>query len=275
MTWFVNYRLDNSVSVADRGLAYGDGVFETIRALPHCFLQIECHLSRLRRGLSRLAMPLSMDQQLTLKNFLHSQVLPLIQEESVVKVIVTRGEGGRGYLPPENCIHSIIIGILPAPNYKVHQVKGVLLSVSPVPVSSNRFFAGIKHLNRLENVMAKRFLMSFDFEAIMLNANQELVECIQSNLFWCKQGVLYTPSLEKSGVQGTYRKAIIEHQAEYTVQVGRFLLSDLMAADEVFITNSLMGIVPVIGVTGVSFPIGVHTRKLQILMQAKDMHGIH
>ena len=275
MTWFVNYRLDNSVSVADRGLAYGDGVFETIRAVPHCFLQIEDHLSRLFRGLSKLAMPFSIEQQLILKRFLCSQVLPLIKEESVVKIMVTRGVGGRGYLPPENCIHSIVIGILPAPDYKAPQEKGVSLCVSPVPVSSNRFFAGIKHLNRLENVMAKRFLTPSDFEAIMLNTDGNLVECIQSNLFWCKHGVVYTPSLEKSGVQGTYRKAIIENQAEYIVQVGCFLLSDMMAADEVFITNSLMGIVPVISVSGVSFPIGVHTRKLQILMQAKDMHGVH
>ena len=275
MTWFVNYRLDNSVSVADRGLSYGDGVFETIRVFPQCFLQINDHLSRLYRGLSKLAMPFSLAQKSSLHNFLHSDVLPLIHQESVVKIIVSRGEGGRGYLAPENCIHSIIIGILPAPNYQLHREKGVSLSVSPVPASANRFLAGIKHLNRLENVIAKQFVSSPDFEAIMLNANEELVECIQSNLFWCKQGVLYTPSLEQSGVQGTYRKAIIEHQYDYTIQVGRFLLADLRAADEVFITNSLMGIVPVIGVSGVSFPIGIHTRRLQILMQAKDMHGVH
>ena len=275
MTWFVNYRLDKSVSVADRGLAYGDGVFETIRVFPQCFLKINDHLSRLYRGLAKLAMPFSLEQKYSLYNFLYSDVLPLIHEESVVKIMISRGEGGRGYLAPESCIHSIIIGILPAPDYQVHREKGVSLSVSPVPVSSNRFLAGMKHLNRLENVIAKQYLSSPDFEAIMMNGNLELVECIQSNLFWCKQGVLYTPSLEQSGVQGTYRKAIIESQHDYTVQVGRFLLGDLMAADEVFITNSLMGIVPVIGVTGVSFPIGIHTRKLQILMQAKDMHGVH
>ncbi|RBP84787.1 aminodeoxychorismate lyase [Marinomonas rhizomae] len=275
MTWFVNYRLDHSVSVADRSLAYGDGVFETIRVFPRHFLQINDHLSRLYRGLSKLAMPFSLEQKSSLYNFLHSNVLPLIDEESVVKIIVSRGEGGRGYLAPENCIHSVIIGILPAPNYQLHREKGVSLSISPVPVSSNRFLAGMKHLNRLENVIAKQFLSSADFEAIMMNGDGELVECIQSNLFWYKQGVLYTPSLELSGVQGTYRKAIIQNQYDYTVQVGHFLLSDLMSADEVFITNSLMGIVPVTGISGVSFPIGVHTRKLQILMQAKDVHGAH
>ena len=275
MTWFVNYRLDNSVSVADRGLAYGDGVFETILVFPQCFLQINDHLSRLYRGLSKLAMPFSLEQKHSLHNFLYSHILPLVHEESVVKIIVSRGVGGRGYLAPENCIHSIIIGILPAPNYQAHREKGVSLSISPIPVSSNRFLAGIKHLNRLENVIAKQFITGSDFEAIMMNGNRELVECIQSNLFWCKQGIFYTPSLEQSGVQGTYRKAILQNQFNYTIQVGRFLLSDLMSADEVFITNSLMGIVPVTSVTGVSFPIGVHTRKLQILMQAKDMHGVH
>jgi len=275
MTWFVNYRLDTLVSVADRGLAYGDGVFETIRVTPNYFLQIDDHFSRLYRGLSKLGMPLSLEQKYTLADFLYSDVLPMIDKESVVKIIVSRGKGGRGYLAPEHCIHSIIIGILPAPDYQVHRIKGVSLSISPVPVSSNRFLSGIKHLNRLENVMAKRFLEESDFEAIMLNERQELVECIQSNLFWLRQGVLYTPSLQQSGVQGTYRKAIMENQENYTIQIGHFSLPDLMAADEVFITNSLMGIVPVIHITGRSFPIGIHTRKLQILMQAKDMHGAH
>ena len=275
MTWFVNYRLEKSVSVADRGLAYGDGVFETIRVLPHYFLQIDDHLSRLYRGLLKLGMPFSSDQKNRLSNFLDQNILPLIDNESVVKIIVSRGEGGRGYLAPESCIHSIIIGILPAPDYQVHREKGVSLSVSPVPTNSNRFLSGIKHLNRLENVIAKRFLRAPDFEAIMLNDRQKLVECIQSNLFWVKKNVFYTPSLERSGVQGTYRKAIIENQNTYTIQIGHYSLSDLMAADEVFITNSLMGIVPVTHIVETSFPIGIHTRKLQILMRAKDMHGIH
>jgi len=279
MTWFVNYRPDSSVSIADRGFAYGDGVFETIRTFPNVFFQLDDHLARLYRGLTKLGMPLSYEQKSELKTFLFSQILTLIDEESVVKIIITRGEGGRGYLAPEKPIHSVIIGILPAPNYLVQKNKGVSLSVSPVPVSNNRFLSGIKHLNRLENVMAKRFLMAPDFEAIMLNIDDELIECIQSNLFWFKNGVIHTPSLEKSGVQGTYRKAIIENQTHYSAQIGYFSLSDIINADEVFIANSLMGVVPVINITThigkQSFPIGVHTRKLQILMQAKDTHGIY
>lgn len=275
MTWFVNYRLDNLISVADRSLAYGDGVFETIRVLPTCFFQIDDHLLRLYRGLSKLGMPFSLEQKQILSDFLLTHILPLINGESVVKVIVSRGEGGRGYSAPDQCKHSIIIGILPAPDYQIHRDNGVALSISPIPVNSNRFLSGIKHLNRLENVLAKQYLQEEDFEAVMLDGEKNVVECIQSNIFWSKQGIFYTPSLQVAGVQGTYRKAIIDNQQNYTLQIGYFSLSELMSADEVFITNSLMGVVPVTNIAGTSFPIGVHTRKIQILMRAKDMHGVH
>ena len=275
MSWFVNYRLNSSVSVSDRGLTYGDGVFETILATPNTYIQFDDHISRLLRGLVQLGMPLSVEDKATLIQFLHTQILPLVNNRAVVKVIVTRGEGGRGYLPPENCKHTIIIGVLPAPNYDIQQEKGVSLSVSPVPISNNHFLAGIKHLNRLENIMAKRFLGHSDFEAIMLNTNDELVECIQSNIFWFKDGILYTPSLELSGVKGTFRQNIIENQTHYSIQIGAFQLPTLLSSDEVFITNSLMSIVPVISVSGKSFPIGAHTRKLQNLLQVKDENGVH
>ncbi|MEP0074051.1 MAG: aminodeoxychorismate lyase [Marinomonas sp.] len=266
MIWFVNYKSDTSLTVTDRGLAYGDGVFETISATSKSLLHIDDHLSRLYRGLTKLGMPFSEDQKQNLCTFLYSSILPLIESDSVVKIMVTRGEGGRGYLPPENCLHTVIIGILPAPDYETQRQKGVSLSVSPVPASENRFLAGTKHLNRLENVMAKQFLMKSDFEAIMLNNNDEVVECIQSNVFWLSQGALYTPSLATSGVQGTFRKYLIENQEQYLIQIGQFPLSDLLNADEVFITNSLMGIVPVTHIAGKSFPIGMDTRKLQTLM---------
>lgn len=279
MTWFFNYKLDSSVPITDRGFSYGDGVFETIRAMPNLFFQLDDHLERLCRGLNKLGMPFTLEQKNELTTFLFSQVSRLIKEKSVVKIIVTRGEGGRGYLPPEQTFHSIVIGVLSASNYQIQQKKGVSLSVSPIPINNNRFLSGIKHLNRLENIIAKRFLMESDFEAIMLNTNSELIECIQSNLFWFNKGVLYTPSLEKSGVQGTYRKAIIENQTHHSVQIGHFSLSDIMVADEVFIANSLMEIVPVVCITTHTgkqfFPIGMHTQKLQVAMQTKDTHDIY
>ena len=274
MTWFVNYTLDSSVSLTDRGFLYGDGVFETIKTIPNIFFQLEDHFSRLYRGLAKLGMPFPEDQKITLHDFMQFTILPLISCESVVKIIITRGEGGRGYLPPNDCCHTIVIGILPAPDYSSEQERGVSLSVSPVTVNTNPFLAGIKHLNRLENVVAKQHLASSDFEAIMLNNNGELIECIQSNIFWFKGNVLYTPSLDKAGVEGTYRQLILENQVNSKVEIGHFTLASLMDADEVFITNSLMQIVPVTNVVDKSFPIGSLTRKLQISMQSKEKHAV-
>lgn len=274
MTWFVNYNPDHSVSVADRGLAYGDGVFETVLSFPQYFLQLDDHLSRLYRGLYSLGMPFSADQKHELSLFLDERILPMVQQESVVKIMVTRGEGGRGYLPPQHCKHSVFIGLLPAPDYRIQRDKGVCLSVSPVPVSTNRFLAGIKHLNRLENVLAKRFLSGSDFEAIMLDSEKNMIECIQSNLFWFKGNTLYTPALHSCGVQGTYRKALVSAPLNFLVQVGDYSIDTLESADEVFITNSLMGIVPVTKVADRFYPIGVNTLTLQKIMQIKGNHGV-
>ncbi|MBR7889934.1 aminodeoxychorismate lyase [Marinomonas sp. A79] len=274
MTWFVNYQRESQLSITDRGFAYGDGLFETIRTSSQCFFQLDDHLSRLFRGLKKLGMPFTLDQKQHLTHFLYETVLPFIHQDSVVKIMVSRGSGGRGYLPPEHCEHSIVIGILPAPDYSAQAKKGVSLSISPVPVNQNRFLAGIKHMNRLENVMAKRYLTSPDFEAVMLDGNGNVIECIQSNIFWFRQGVLCTPSLSQAGVQGTYRSGILSRQSHYLTHVSDFSIKALLSADEVFISNSLMGIVPVTRIEKTTFPIGVHTLTLQKIMQDKDKHGV-
>ncbi|MCV2402861.1 aminodeoxychorismate lyase [Marinomonas sp. C2222] len=273
MTWFVNYIVDDAISPADRGLAYGDGVFETIHATPVSLLQLDNHLARLYKGLNKLGMSLSPQRKQELEDFLLSDILPLVSVDSVVKIIVTRGEGGRGYLPPEEPSHTVCIGILPCPDYSLQQQQGVSLSISPVTVSSNRFLAGIKHLNRLENVLAKQHLSDSDFEAIMLDDKGDVIECIQSNIFWFKGGKIYTPSLEFSGVEGTYRKQIIEH-FDGDVQLGSFKLNDVLSADEVFITNSLMKIVPVINIADTAFVYGSLTKALQHEIQKKEENAI-
>lgn len=272
MNWFVNYRVDDAILPADRGLAYGDGVFETLHATPVALLQLDSHLARLYKGLNRLGMPFSIQQKQQLEGFLSASVLAQINSDSVVKIMVTRGEGGRGYLPPKEPSHTVCIGILPYPDYSLQQQQGVSLSISPVPIASNRFLAGIKHLNRLENVMAKQFLSDADFEAIMLDDKGGVIECIQSNIFWFKDGEIYTPSLELSGVEGTYRKQIIKH-LDGDVQLGCFKLDDVLSADEVFITNSLMKMVPVIKIADTSFVYGSLTKALQYEIQRKEKNA--
>ncbi|MEO9654577.1 aminodeoxychorismate lyase [Marinomonas sp.] len=270
MTWFVNYQISSTLPVTDRGLAYGDGVFETIHAYDGKLQSLDTHLTRLHRGLKRLAMPLNQLQSDNLFRFLDESITQHLPTECVVKVIVTRGEGGRGYMAPDNVHHNIMIGILPAPNYQQQQIDGVKLDLSPVQVNSNPLLAGIKHLNRLENVIAKQHLSNDAFEALMLDVQGNIIECIQSNIFWFKNGQLCTPQLNQAGVCGTYRQKVIEQQTRYPLLIAKFSLADIQQADEIFITNSLMGIVPVTIFGDRHFAIGQRTRTLQSLMQFKD-----
>ncbi|REG85744.1 aminodeoxychorismate lyase [Marinomonas pollencensis] len=271
MQWFINYQQDR-ISPSDRGLAYGDGLFETIKASPKGFEYLNDHLLRLERGLAKLSMPFPTEKITELRLFLFNTILPLIKHEMVVKIIVTRGEGGRGYLPAENAQHTVLVGIGEAPDYQREQQSGVHLGVSDVPVNSNPYLSGIKHLNRLENVLAKQKLNLAHFEDVMLNHQGHVIECIQSNIFWFKDGTLHTPSLSQSGVQGVFRHHVLATQADRLINIGHFSLNALKQADEIFITNSLMGIVPVISLLGDSMPIGLHTQGLQRLMKNKDVH---
>jgi len=275
MTWFVNYTLDTSIAPADRGLAYGDGVFETMHANQNGFIRLSSHLARLYKGLEKLLMPFDAEQKEQLSYFLHTILPDYLDSDAVVKIIVTRGQGGRGYQPPQMVTHTIIIGILPFPDYQAESLQGVGVSLSPIPVNANPYLAGIKHLNRLEHVIAKQHLALNDFEAIMLDSQGNVIEGIQSNVFWFKDGCLCTPALDHAGVEGTYRQAILAEMATQTTFIESFTAKHLLAADEVFMANSLMKIVPVVRIDRQTFAIGPRTKKLQSLMQAKEMHGIH
>ena len=277
MTWFVNYTSEMSISPADRGLAYGDGVFETLHATPGYFFNLNNHLSRLYLGLEKLGMAFDAKDKTRLERFLQQHILPLIQHDQVVKIMISRGVGGRGYAPPEHATHTVAIGLLDFPDYQVAQHSGVAIDVSPIPLSSNPYLAGIKHLNRLEQVMAKQHLGRDFFEALMFNASGQLIEAIQSNVFWFKNEELFTPLIEQSGVKGTFRQSILDlvlAKNLYPVQEGRYSLEEVLGADEIFLSNSLMKIVPVIRVQQKVFTIGTNTLNLQRLMQAKEMHGI-
>lgn len=220
-------------------------------------------------------MPFDAEQKEQLSYFLQAMVSDYLDGDAVVKIMVTRGQGGRGYQPPKTVRHTIIIGILPFPDYRAESLQGVEVSLSPVPVNSNPYLAGIKHLNRLEHVIAKQYLAPNDFEAIMLDGQGAVIEGIQSNVFWFKDGLLCTPSLDVAGVEGTYRQAILSEMTPQTTLIGCFSVAQLLAADEVFMANSLMKIVPVVRIDRQVFAVGSNTKKLQSLMQAKEMHGIH
>ncbi len=265
MPVYLNYSLENSISLSDRSIAYGDGLFETLSIVHGQISNLSDHILRLSLGCLKLGIPFDRTQQLKLHDFVVDLAKPFSCPH-IIKIIVTRGEGGRGYLPNLNAVPSIIITTSVAPDYTQQRLFGVHLGVSSIPSGMNRYLAGMKHLNRLENVMAKGRLTEGCFEDVMLDDEGYLVECIQSNLFWIKDSVLYTPILDRSGVQGVMRSCVLKQYTDSQIVIGRYAVEDLQKADEIFITNSLMGVVPITNFLGRSLPIGINTRKIKNIL---------
>lgn len=234
----------------DRGLAYGDGVFETI-ALHHGeLLRLDAHLSRLQRGCSALGFGCPDRSLIT------SDCIRLAREldRGVLKIIITRGSGGRGYRPPASPKPRRIITLNPWPVF-AESVDGVKTWICAHRLSSNRVTAGLKHLNRLDQVLASREWPSEEFfEGLMLDTNNQLIEGIRSNLFIVIDGCVHTPLLDECGVDGIIRGEVLRWCAKHDVALHerRIGLDDLARADEIFLTNSIIGIRSVATVTGTS-----------------------
>lgn len=275
MTWFVNYLKSDAINVSDRGFSYGDGVFETLLIENARIISSDFHQQRLMRACQRLFLPFTLQDLDNAFQFIQKNVHP--DGRQCVKLIISRGSGGRGYLPPIKPNLTTVIGFLSAPDYFCHAERGVSLTVSNIKASMNTSLAGLKHLNRLENVLAKQDLATINqvnyrddfFESLLLDDDGNLVECVQSNIFWFKNNILHTPLLNRSGVQGTLRSRVLNLSPD-SVNVGRFILDDVLNADEVFICNSLMSIVPVTFIAATHdqyyFACGEKTKCLQLLI---------
>lgn len=241
----VNGRPGDSLSVHDRGLAYGDGLFDTLlvkQGRPQFF---ELHLARLLSDCRRLGLPLD-SAQLALdfeRIFAAASELP----RASVKTLISRGVGLRGYAMPAAPQPSRVLTLSPLPEPAPSRALNLMLC--DTRLGRNNRLAGIKHLNRLENVLARSEWRAADIdEGLLLDSAGLLVEGTMSNIFWLAQGRLFTPRLSRCGVAGVMRQLIIERLAPglgLAVRQGDFTLADLYPAEEVFMCNSLMGIRPV------------------------------
>lgn len=251
----INGIVDKQVSPLDRGFAYGDGVFETCRLLEAKIPLWDLHRQRLLASCEALFIPLQMD---LLEQYLQQLIAQVAEAElsrAVVKIIVTRGEGGRGYALPEVSSPTICIGIFPARTYPEHySSQGVSVRICQQRLGCNSTLAGLKHLNRLEHILARAEWSDEDIaEGLLLDTDDHLIEATVSNIFLVRQGVLLTPDLTQAGVAGVMRRFIVE---DIALQLGlkpiikTLTLDDLYNADEVFLSNSVFGIWPVVAIVG-------------------------
>jgi len=266
--YWINGVLADQVSINDRGLSYGDGLFETIAVIdgkPHL---LEKHLDRLQLGLDRLKFPLGTID--AVKEDIEGLVF---SGNQTLKLTVTRGQGERGYKLPAICEPTRIISLSDSPRFTQQSEQGVAVRLCQQQLAYSPILAGIKHLNRLEQVLARSEWSDPDItEGLVSDLDGNLVEGTMSNLFWAQGGVLFTPKIDRCGVKGVMRDHLIELADQVSVKVveGHYSVAELERAEEIFICNSLIGIWPVIKVDAKRLDVGAITRDLQLLL-SKEM----
>ncbi len=261
----INGRPAESISVRDRGLAYGDGLFETVRVIEEKPVLLDAHLARLEKGCRLLGIPAPVEE---CRSDMATLVTGGDMTDSVVKIIVTRGEQDRGYRPGRSIRPNRIVSIARYERDTDAWRRGIKAMVCKTRLGLNPGLAGIKHLNRLEQVLASGELTDDCREGLMMNGAGDPVEGIRTNFFVVERGRLATPPLVECGVAGTMREWLIARAA---ASVERMTMATLLDADEIFVCNSVIGIWPVIELSapaGASraFGIGEMTRSLQDLV---------
>ena len=241
----INGEPTDQIPALDRGTQYGDGLFETIAVIDGQPCLWERHIQRLYAGCKRLSIVAPEPAELLAE----AQVLINGQQRCVLKIAVTRGVGGRGYRPPEKTQPSRIISCSPWPDYpKEYWEKGVAIRLCSTCLGINPALAQLKHLNRLEQVLARsEWNDPAIFEGLMLDSDGRVVEGTISNLFLMKNGTLITPDLKRCGVAGIMRELIIELAVALNIplKIEDVGLDDVRHAEAMFISNSLIGILPV------------------------------
>lgn len=241
----VNGQEADQISVFDRAFQFGDSVFETLRYSSGCCPLKKLHFDRLLNGCSVLGIALEPELLEQRFNELLSHIEPLAIDAATLKIVVTRGCSSRGYQANNENSANIVALAFKVRNSNI--TLPIRLTVSPITLAEQPVLAGIKHNNRLEQVLAKQALLEYD-DALLCNAKGDVIEAISSNVFIYKQGCWKTPELQTCGVHGVTRRLLIESiipNSSGQLSIERLSLLDVLQAEEVFICNSISGIVPV------------------------------
>jgi 4-amino-4-deoxychorismate lyase len=261
------------VDSGDRGLLYGDGLFETMAVRAGRVSSWPRHMARLQAGCERLGIPAVDTMQLAQE----AGELLAGAGHAVLKVIVTRGSGGRGYRVPGKMTPRRILQLHSWPELPPAATEaGVAARLCTTRLCHNPLLAGIKHLNRLEQVLARQEWHDPQIaEGLLLDQDDRLVEGTMSNLFLIRDRVLMTPDLSRCGVAGILRTVVTELADSVSLpwQVRALGLDDLHEAEEVFLTNSIIGIWPVIAFEQRSYRRGPLTCRLQELLKDLSSDG--
>ncbi len=269
----INGKFSNTVSVLDRGLSYGDGLFETMSWIyikDRNRIGVEFwkrHLERIKKScfLTKIKMPSISLLNNYKKTILQKSINNGLQG-GILKILITRGVGGRGYKFEKEISPTVIF--LSFPMVKLDQgflKKGVNVRFCKSPIFINSQLAGLKHLNRMDSVMARsEWEDQKYFEGILLDDSDNIIDGTMTNIFFSKNNILYTPLIGKSGINGIMRQVVIEKSSLFFDKVREINIkkNSIESFDEMFLTNSLIKIISVKKLLKKNFKKSESTRKL-------------
>lgn len=271
---WVDGRPSTQTLLTDRGLAYGDGLFETVRVVEGCAALLPLHRRRLSRDCTRLDIVLDLPR-------LDAEITAVLAagDSGVLKVIVTRAMSGRGYQPGRGTGGRRILLFFPQAISPSSDTAALRVRLCRQRLALQPALAGIKHLNRLEQVLARgEWVDPAIREGLMLDTGSQLVEATASNLFLVINGELLTPRLDRCGVAGVMRELVMTTLAPaigLRVREARLPLMALYSASEAFLTSALLGIAPIAQVDCLAVPMGGVTIALRSQLDSLDLGALH
>lgn len=244
-SYLINGDFNQTISPLDRGFAYGDGVFRTMRVQGGMPINWPLHYQKLVADCASIGI-VCPSAQVFIEDFQTLFIDDALKDDiSVAKIIVTRGEGARGYATPAITFPLRVLIKSHLPNYQANYYHtGVRLTVCETRLAKQVKFAGVKHLNRLENVMARmEWRDESIFDGVLMDENQLVIECTMSNIFARYGNELLTPSLDQCGVAGITRQQILAlaKPLKLTIKETTLTLEKLFTANEIVVCNSLYG----------------------------------
>lgn len=259
-SYLINGSFEQAISVFDRGFSYGDGVFRTMKIQNGLPVSWPFHYQKLVADCAGIGIVCpSAELLMTDLQKLFETELFTENIAQVAKIIITRGEGERGYAPPVITVPTRVIIKSEFPRYAVSNYEqGVRLHICNIRLATQKKLAGIKHLNRLENVMARmEWREDYIFDGLLLDQSDNVIECTMSNIFIRSGNELITPELTLCGVSGITRQRILGlgKVLGLTILVKPITLEQLLQADEVIICNSLFGAFQVTAIENKTWPI--------------------
>lgn len=253
------------IDPADRGLLLADGLFETLRAYGGHLFKLEEHLARLADGAVELGIPLPLDPPAIAGAAAETLAANQLERaDAALRITLTRGPGQRGLLPPEDPLPNLLITAVP---YQAPPPSDGLIAVTATQVVRNEgsITSRLKTLSYLDNILALRQAAAIGCdEALLLNNSGRVASGARSNLFAWVDGRLLTPAIGEGALPGITRHSVLGLCAELGIATEEWEIAPdlLRAAGEVFVTNSLMEIVPLRRLDDKELPIGPVTKRV-------------